>query len=81
MTWFINGNLVLKDNDSRVDVQTSGTSTKTSTLSLHRVQYSDRGVYSCMFTNDRGVVNSTTRLKVLGKRTFYDFFRSHVLAS
>ena len=67
VTWFINGNLALKNNNSRVDLQTSGNSTKTSTLRLHRVQYSDRGVYWCMFSNNRGVVNSTTQLNVYGK--------------
>lgn len=72
VTWLLNGSLVTNDNQSHFVIQTSGIFVKTSTLTITNVQYADRGTYQCMFSNYRGVVNTTSTLEVYGKDIWID---------
>jgi predicted alpha/beta hydrolase len=68
VTWIRNGRLVTNDSSGRFVVQTSGTFVKSSTLTISSAQYIDRGTYECLFSNYRGVINTTTTLEVYGKK-------------
>ena len=52
--------------EERYDIVTAGNTEKYSILTVREVEYGDRGVYTCLFTNYRGTARSTARLTVYG---------------
>ena len=57
VTWLKDGLQIT--NNSRKYISTSGTLKVVSTLSFYEVQYKDGGLYTCVFNNTEGSVNST----------------------
>ena len=53
--------------DKHFAIATAGESTRTTSLTIKSVKYEDHGEYTCLYSNYRGIVNSTGRLVVYGR--------------